>query len=55
MLVCAGPALKVVALMKMEGHSSGEIAGRLGVASRTVVRKLRLIREIWEDQTSGED
>jgi DNA-directed RNA polymerase specialized sigma24 family protein len=47
--------LKVVALMKMEGHSSGEIAGRLGVASRTVVRKLRLIREIWEDQASGED
>jgi DNA-directed RNA polymerase specialized sigma24 family protein len=41
------PTLRTIALQKLEGHSSEEIAGRLGVSARTVDRKLELIREIW--------
>jgi hypothetical protein len=40
--------LEKVALLKMEGHSLGEIAARLGCVARTVQRQLRLIRHIWE-------
>lgn len=39
--------LKTVALAKMEGYSNVEIAERLKVQTRTIERKLRLIREIW--------
>jgi DNA-directed RNA polymerase specialized sigma24 family protein len=46
--------LRVIAQMRMEGHSAGEIAVRLEVSSRTVDRKLRLIRGIWEEHVSGE-
>jgi RNA polymerase sigma factor (sigma-70 family) len=46
--------LRVVARMKMEGYSAGEIAERLGVSSRTVDRKLKLIRRIWEKYAPGE-
>jgi DNA-directed RNA polymerase specialized sigma24 family protein len=42
-----GP-LRLIARMKMEGHSSVEIADRVGISSRSVDRKLRLIRSIWE-------
>jgi DNA-directed RNA polymerase specialized sigma24 family protein len=42
--------LRTVALMRLEGRNDDEIAGRLGVSSRTVQRKLRLIRHILEDQ-----
>jgi DNA-directed RNA polymerase specialized sigma24 family protein len=42
------PELETVALLKMEGHSLGEIAARLGCVPRTVKRKLKLIRHIWE-------
>jgi DNA-directed RNA polymerase specialized sigma24 family protein len=37
-----------IALDKMEGFSNAEIAGRHGLALRTVERKLGLIRRIWE-------
>ena len=40
-------ALRRVALDRMEGYTSDEIAGRLGCARRTVARRLDLIREIW--------
>jgi DNA-directed RNA polymerase specialized sigma24 family protein len=40
--------LRTVAVKKMEGHTNDEIAGLLGVVPRTVERKLRLIRELWE-------
>jgi DNA-directed RNA polymerase specialized sigma24 family protein len=39
--------LRAVALLKMEGHTNGEIAGRLGCALRSVERKLERIRVIW--------
>lgn len=39
--------LQEVALAKMEGYRNDEIAERLGVRTRTVERKLRIIREIW--------
>jgi DNA-directed RNA polymerase specialized sigma24 family protein len=48
-------SLQVVARMKLEGHSNGEIAARLRVSSRTVDRKLRLIRSIWQEDAPVED
>jgi DNA-directed RNA polymerase specialized sigma24 family protein len=41
------PSLRQVALWKMEGFSSDEIADRLGCARRTVARRLDLIRKLW--------
>jgi DNA-directed RNA polymerase specialized sigma24 family protein len=43
------PALRAVALAKMEGRSNAEIAARLGVVERTVERRLGLIRKLWEE------
>ena len=40
-------SLRQVALWKLEGYSSDEIANRLGCVSRTVDRKLDLIRKAW--------
>jgi DNA-directed RNA polymerase specialized sigma24 family protein len=37
-----------VAQWKMEGHTSEEIASRLGCALRSVERKLRMIRSLWD-------
>jgi DNA-directed RNA polymerase specialized sigma24 family protein len=39
--------LERVALWKMEGYTTVEIACRLGYVNRTVERKLHLIRSIW--------
>jgi len=39
--------LRAVALWKMEGYTTEEIAGRLGCVPRSVERKLRAIRAIW--------
>jgi DNA-directed RNA polymerase specialized sigma24 family protein len=44
------PTLRAVALWKMEGYTSEEIAVRLDCAPRTVERKLRLIRDTWEGE-----
>jgi RNA polymerase sigma factor (sigma-70 family) len=40
--------LRSVAEWKMEGFTTAEIAAKLGCAPRTVERRLRLIRLIWE-------
>src|SRR5262245_20926781 len=40
--------LRNIAVWKMEGHTTEEIAVRLDCAPRTVERKLRLIRSLWE-------
>jgi DNA-directed RNA polymerase specialized sigma24 family protein len=42
--------LRAVAVWKLEGYTNEEIAAKLGCVPRTVERKLRLIREIWEGE-----
>ena len=42
--------LEKVALLRMEGYTVEEVAGRLGCAPRSVKRKLALIRTIWEKE-----
>lgn len=42
--------LRTVALRKMEGYTTEEIAGQLNCAPRTVERKLRLIRSLWDKE-----
>lgn len=43
--------LRALALSKMEGYTNEEIASQLNCAPRTVERKLRLIRGLWEKET----
>jgi len=43
-------ALRTIAVWKLEGYTHEEIAGKLGVAPRTVIRKLNLIRETWSEE-----
>jgi DNA-directed RNA polymerase specialized sigma24 family protein len=40
--------LRTIALRKLEGFSSAEIAAELGTSTRTVDRKVNLIRAIWD-------
>ena len=40
--------LREIAVLTLEGHTVDEIASRLGVATATVTRKRRLIREVWK-------
>ena len=42
--------LRTIALNKMEGYTTKEIAGRLNRAPRSIERKLRLIRGLWESE-----
>lgn len=42
------PDLRTVALLRMDGHSVEAVAAAVGCAPRSVKRKLRLIRSIWE-------
>ena len=42
--------LRSIALWKMEGHTTEEIAAHLGCACSTVERRLRLIRRQWEQE-----
>jgi RNA polymerase sigma factor (sigma-70 family) len=42
--------LQCLALWKMEGYTTAEIARKLDCARRTVERRLRLIRTIWEQE-----
>ena len=44
------PELRTVALRKVEGYGNEEIAAQLGCGLRTVERRLRLIRSIWEQE-----
>jgi DNA-directed RNA polymerase specialized sigma24 family protein len=39
--------LRLIALWKMEGHTTEEIAAKLGCVPRTVERKLQVIRSLW--------
>ncbi len=47
----SNPVLKEVALRRLEGSSSEEIAAAMGVSARTVDRKLQLIRALWEEES----
>src|SRR5262249_19338699 len=47
------PELQQVALWKMEGYTTEEVAAKLGYVPRTVERKLRLIRSIWSQERPG--
>jgi DNA-directed RNA polymerase specialized sigma24 family protein len=47
------PTLQTVARLKLEGHDSEEIAAEIGTSTRTVGRKLRLIRMIWQEELPG--
>jgi DNA-directed RNA polymerase specialized sigma24 family protein len=42
--------LESIALWKMEGYTVEEIAQRLGYVPRTIKRKMRLIRTLWEQE-----
>ena len=50
---CSRPSattrLRQVAIRRMEGYTTDEIADQLGCARRTVARRLDLIRKIWAD------
>ena len=46
-----GSDLVELAVLKMEAYTNDEIAQKWGKAVRTVERKLRLIRKIWEQET----
>ncbi len=41
--------LKTIAIRKLNGHTSEEISADLGMAKRTVDRRLELIRAIWTE------
>jgi hypothetical protein len=40
--------LRTIARGKMEGYTNAELAGQLGCLERTVERKLRVIRGLWQ-------
>jgi DNA-directed RNA polymerase specialized sigma24 family protein len=44
--------LRAIALWKMEGATSEQIADRLGKALSTVERRLRLIRTLWTEEAA---
>jgi RNA polymerase sigma factor (sigma-70 family) len=46
----ADQQLRSIAVFKMEGYTNAEIADRLNCAPSTVDRRLRLIRQIWEQE-----
>jgi RNA polymerase sigma factor (sigma-70 family) len=45
--VLGNPELRTIAVWKMEGYTSEEIAAKLGCVVRTVERKLWVIRNLW--------
>jgi DNA-directed RNA polymerase specialized sigma24 family protein len=45
--------LQRVAIWKLEGYTDNEIATRLGCVTRTVERKLALIRSMWSSEMSN--
>jgi DNA-directed RNA polymerase specialized sigma24 family protein len=45
--------LRGIALARMEGETVPQIAARLGCAPRTVERKVRMIRSLWEHEGAG--
>jgi DNA-directed RNA polymerase specialized sigma24 family protein len=50
MRLLGDPELESIALLRMEGYTVEEIGERLGYVPRTIKRKLRLIRGLWEQE-----
>ncbi len=44
--------LKTIAVLRLEGASTGEIAEHLGCTQRTVQRKLLILERLWTEQTA---
>jgi DNA-directed RNA polymerase specialized sigma24 family protein len=44
------PELRAIAVCKMEGDTTGQIAAKLKRAPRTVERRVQLIRKLWEKE-----
>jgi hypothetical protein len=42
--------LRSIAVWQMEGDTVDEVAAKLGLSSRTVARKLNLIRQVWREE-----
>jgi RNA polymerase sigma factor (sigma-70 family) len=53
MAALADDQLRAIALLKLEGFGTEEIAARLGCAVRTVRRRLRLIRATWSQEPAS--
>jgi DNA-directed RNA polymerase specialized sigma24 family protein len=49
MQALGSPSLRLIALLRLEGHTAGEISRSLEISLRSVERKLNLIRTIWEE------
>ena len=47
-------SLKEIARLRMEGHTSAEVAEQLGCSLRSVTRKLELIRRAWLGEEATE-
>jgi len=47
------PGLRQVALWKVEGYTNEEIAAKLDCVPRTVERKVRRIRLLWQHELKG--
>jgi DNA-directed RNA polymerase specialized sigma24 family protein len=45
--------LEAIAVARMEGYSVKEVAERFGYVERSVKRKLKLIRDIWEGEVQS--
>ena len=43
------PTLNAIAVRKLKRHNVEEIGGALGTSTKTIDRKLRVIRAIWEE------
>jgi DNA-directed RNA polymerase specialized sigma24 family protein len=47
--ILPGEEMRAIAVWKMEGETVPEIAARLSCAPSTIERRLRLIRQIWQE------
>ena len=45
--------LKAIAISKMNGFNNRDISQQRGISVRSVERKLRIIRDIWQDDSSS--
>jgi RNA polymerase sigma factor (sigma-70 family) len=53
LLDCLDDELRFVALQKLEGRTNEEIAAQLGCVTRSVERRLRLIRKTWKQDNDA--